>query len=215
MTHPYESDQLSDPRSDIVVIEEADDETPGTAATDTAATDTEATDTEGTDTEATDTTGLNGSDLRTTDFEAGDLEAGDLDAGDLDAGDESDEPAPTADSYAPSHAAGNSEASPGVSREWQDIQALFVDDPRGAVELAAAAADGAVSAFMTALREQQAALTPAAAASADATAADPGQTEQLRAALRGYRSLCQNLAQVGTSLRYPASTVAGSNGSGQ
>lgn len=165
MTQPYEPVQSGDPASDVVVIEETDDE------------------------------------------RARDTDASDADAGDMD--DVSDEPSPavvedepglSADGYEPSHAAVDVGPSLAASREWQDIQALFVDDPRAAVELAAAAADSAVSALMTTLREQQAALTPASTGSGDTTPADPGQTEQLRAALRGYRSLCQNLEQVGTTL---------------
>jgi hypothetical protein len=178
VTQPYEPVQSGVPASDVVVIEEIDDE--------------QARDVDDSDVD-----------------DASDMD----DANDIgntsDIDDASDEPSLTVvsdesglgtDGYEPSHAADDAEPGLAVSREWQDIQALFVDDPRGAVELAAAAADAAVSALMTALREQQAALTPAANTSADATPTDPGQTEQLRAALRGYRSLCQNLDQVGTSL---------------
>jgi hypothetical protein len=95
-------------------------------------------------------------------------------------------------------------AAEDAGREWLDIQAMFVDDPRGAVQLAAAAADSAADELVTALQERQAALAPAnGAASADGTPADPAETEQLRSALRGYRALCQDLAQVSASLPAP------------
>jgi hypothetical protein len=75
-----------------------------------------------------------------------------------------------------------------LSEQWHDIQASFVDDPRGAVERAADAADAAVSALSSSLREYQASLAPS-----DAGAADDPDTEHLRTALRGYRVLCQNI----------------------
>jgi hypothetical protein len=109
---------------------------------------------------------------------------------------------------APSSGVNGSEATMDAGREWLDIQAMFVDDPRGAVQLAAAAADSAADELVTALQERQAALAPAdGAASADGTPAEPGETEELRAALRGYRALCQNLAQVSASLPAPPATT--------
>jgi hypothetical protein len=77
--------------------------------------------------------------------------------------------------------------------QWHDIQAMFVDDPPGSVQRAAAAADAAVSALAELLRERQAALSPAGGNSAD--------TEQLRETLRNYRILCQNLADLGSQLQ--------------
>jgi hypothetical protein len=76
-----------------------------------------------------------------------------------------------------------------LGEQWHDIQAMFVDDPRGSVQRAAAAADAAVSALAELLRERQAALSPAGGACAD--------TEQLRETLRSYRIFCQSLADVG------------------
>ncbi len=78
----------------------------------------------------------------------------------------------------------------GVSDQWHDIQAMFVDDPQGSVQRAAAAADAAVSALVDSLRERQAALVPAGGPS------DPSGTEQLRETLRGYRIFCQRLAEL-------------------
>jgi hypothetical protein len=82
-----------------------------------------------------------------------------------------------------------------LGEQWHDIQAMFVDDPPGSVQRAAAVADAAVSALAEELRERQAALS--------AADGDPADTEQLRETLRGYRILCQNLADVGTQLLQP------------
>jgi hypothetical protein len=83
-----------------------------------------------------------------------------------------------------------------LGEQWHDIQAMFVDDPRGSVQRAAAAADAAVSALAEELRKRRAAVSPAGGDSAD--------TEQLRESLLSYRILCQNLADVGWQLRQPA-----------
>jgi hypothetical protein len=82
-----------------------------------------------------------------------------------------------------------------LSQEWHDIQASFVDDPRGAVERAAQAADTAVSALASSLRDYQASIAPSGTGTADAP-----DTEQLRTALRGYRILCQNLEEMAQQL---------------
>jgi hypothetical protein len=86
-----------------------------------------------------------------------------------------------------------------LGQQWHDIQAMFVDDPRGSVELAAAAAESAVSALMEMLHQRQSALAPAGTSSAD-----PGGTEQLREALRSYRIFCQSLTEIGQRLAQPA-----------
>lgn len=80
-----------------------------------------------------------------------------------------------------------------LGEPWHDIQVMFVDDPPGSVQRAAAAADAAVSSLAELLRERQAALSPAGGDIAD--------TEQLRETLRSYRTLCQNLAEVGSQLQ--------------
>jgi hypothetical protein len=74
-----------------------------------------------------------------------------------------------------------------LSQEWREIQATFVDDPRGAVQLAADAADSALTALMTSLRDHHATLGPSATQ----------DTEQLREALQEYRRFCQGLAETG------------------
>jgi len=83
-----------------------------------------------------------------------------------------------------------------MSQQWHDIQAGFVDDPRGAVRLAAQAADDALAALVTALRERQSAL-----GSADATV----DTEVLRSTLREYRQFCEGIDQVERQLPQPVS----------
>jgi hypothetical protein len=89
-----------------------------------------------------------------------------------------------------------------LGQQWHDIQAMFVDDPPGSVELAAAAAEAAVSALMQTLHRRQSALAPAGSSSTD-----PGGTEQLREALRGYRIFCQSLSEIGKRLTQPT-TIA-------
>ncbi len=98
---------------------------------------------------------------------------------------------------------GNGTAGDGGARDvldpqWHDIQAQFVDDPRGSVQQAAAAADAAVSALAEALHERRSALSPGPGPSED-----PGDTEQLREALRSYRIFCQNLAEASKRLPLP------------
>lgn len=94
---------------------------------------------------------------------------------------------------------GDSARPADLSQQWHDIQAMFVDDPRGSVDLAAAAADVAVSALVQTLQQRQSALAPAGS-----TSADPGGTEQLREALRSYRIFCQSLTEIGQRLTQPA-----------
>jgi hypothetical protein len=83
-----------------------------------------------------------------------------------------------------------------LSQQGHDIQAGFVDDPRGAVRLAAKAADDALAALVTALRERQATL-----GSAETTE----DTEVLRGALREYRQFCQGIEEIGRELPEPVS----------
>jgi hypothetical protein len=83
-----------------------------------------------------------------------------------------------------------------LSPEWREIQATFVDDPRGAVQLAADAAEAALTALVTSLRERHATLGPAASQ----------DTEELRTALREYRRLCQGIAEVGRRLPHSDAT---------
>jgi hypothetical protein len=117
----------------------------------------------------------------TTDTDAADTEPG--------RSDESAVPAAAAAEPAANGAGGESApfSAERLSQEWHEIQASFVDDPRGAVQLAAEAADSALTALVTALRERHATLGPSATQ----------DTEQLRAALQEYRRFCQGLAETG------------------
>ena len=79
------------------------------------------------------------------------------------------------------------------SQEWREIQATFVDDPHGAVQMAASAADSALNALVTGLRERQSSLS----------AVGNQDTEQLRAALQEYRRFCQSISEIGRQLPEP------------
>jgi hypothetical protein len=79
---------------------------------------------------------------------------------------------------------------PALSQQWHDIQAMFVDDPRGSVERAAAAAHDAVSALVESVRQRMSAVP----------AGDPGDTEQLRSTLRSYRMFCQRVTDLDEEL---------------
>jgi hypothetical protein len=79
-------------------------------------------------------------------------------------------------------------------QEWREIQATFVDDPHGAVQMAASAADNALNSLVTGLRERQSSLS----------AAGNQDTEQLRAALQEYRKFCQAISDIGRQLPEPA-----------
>jgi hypothetical protein len=114
-----------------------------------------------------------------------DLETGDLETG-VDA-------PPQGDAIVPAQ-----QRDGDIGRQWHDIQALFVDDPRGSVRKAAAAADAAVDQLVATLHQRKAALVPS-----DETPRQPGETEQLREALRSYRIFCQHVADVGHQLSEP------------
>ncbi len=72
-----------------------------------------------------------------------------------------------------------------AGQQWPAIQALFVDDPKGSVERAAAAADEEVKAFVASLQREQEALR--------ASWANDASTEDLRTALQQYRAFCGRL----------------------
>ncbi|HEY2639451.1 MAG TPA: hypothetical protein VGI66_06150, partial [Streptosporangiaceae bacterium] len=86
--------------------------------------------------------------------------------------------------------------------DWLDIQAMFVDDPRRSVQVAAGKADAAVSALVELLHRRRSALAPAAASAPDS----PGETEELREMLRSYRMFCQRVSDLGDHLLEPAHT---------
>ena len=124
--------------------------------------------------------------IETGDVETGTAETGTIETGDVETGASDDD----TDSQSTSRTAADH------SQQWHDIQAMFVDDPRESVVRAAAVADAAVTALTESLHQRQAALTPADG--------EPADTEQLREALRGYRILCQNLADIDRQLRQRA-----------
>ena len=90
---------------------------------------------------------------------------------------------------------GDQVGSVDLTQQWHDIQARFVDDPPGAVQLAAQAAEDALGELIASLRERQSALAPVIADSS----ADQ-DTERLRGALRDYRVLCQNAEEIGRQI---------------
>ena len=97
-------------------------------------------------------------------------------------------------STAPAHN-GDPVRSLDLTQQWHDIQARFVDDPPGAVQLAAQAAEEALGVLIASLRERQSELAPVAADSS----ADQ-DTERLRGALRDFRVLCQNAEEIGRQI---------------
>lgn len=101
---------------------------------------------------------------------------------------------PLADETAQRAAAGEGPAAATAqsfgSQEWREIQATFVDDPHGAVQMAASAAGSALDALVAGLRERQSSLSTAG----------PQDTEQLRAALQEYRKFCQAVSEIGRQL---------------
>ncbi len=72
-------------------------------------------------------------------------------------------------------------------QQWPAIQAMFVDDPRGSVQRAAAAADEVLKALVASLEREQAALRTSWENGGDST------TEDLRTALQQYRAFCGRL----------------------
>jgi hypothetical protein len=86
-----------------------------------------------------------------------------------------------------------------LSQQWHDIQAGFVDDPRGAVQMAAQAADEALSGLVAALRERQTTLGSAG------TDGNTDDTEILRSTLRELRQFCEDIGRVGRELPHPVS----------
>jgi hypothetical protein len=81
----------------------------------------------------------------------------------------------------PATAGGNS-----PDERWHEIQAMFEDDPRSAVELAADLADDSAETVMTSVRERQESLL-------STWQHDDAGTEELRIALRHYREFWNHL----------------------
>jgi len=92
------------------------------------------------------------------------------------------------DDYAGNHAA---DSDPGA--DWPQIQAMFVDDPRRAVESAAAVSSAALAALVATARDRDQTLR-------QEWQGDGTGTEELRTALRHYRSLASQLKSLAGQL---------------
>jgi len=69
---------------------------------------------------------------------------------------------------------------------WNEVQAMFVDDPRASIERAAGLVDDRVEALIQSLRERQRSMQ-------SAWWADDAGTEELRVALQHYRTFWNSL----------------------
>jgi hypothetical protein len=74
---------------------------------------------------------------------------------------------------------------------WHEIQAMFVDDPRASIELAAGLVDDRVEAFVMFVKDRQQALQ-------SEWKGDDSGTEDLRMALQHYRALWNRLEDIRT-----------------
>jgi hypothetical protein len=92
----------------------------------------------------------------------------------------------TPDSAAESHLAGNGARAQGP---WNEIQSMFVDDPRASIDRAAGLVDDRVEALIQSVRERQRSMR-------SAWQADDAGTEELRVALQHYRSFWNSLDDV-------------------
>ena len=82
-----------------------------------------------------------------------------------------------------SHLAVNASSARGP---WNEVQAMFVDDPRASIEQAAGLVDDRVEALIQSLRERQRSMQ-------SAWWADDAGTEELRVALQHYRTFWNSL----------------------
>jgi hypothetical protein len=87
------------------------------------------------------------------------------------------------ESVTESNLAGNAASAGGP---WNEIQALFVDDPRASIERAAGLVDNRVEAFIQSVTERQRSLQ-------SARQVDDAGTEELRVALQHYRTFWNSL----------------------
>jgi hypothetical protein len=90
------------------------------------------------------------------------------------------EPEPISESPAAS-------ATASESTRWHEIQVMFVDDPRSAVETAAGLVDDSSQALVAFVKEQQDSLRAA-------WRGEDAGTEELRVALQRYRAFGTRLA---------------------
>jgi hypothetical protein len=87
------------------------------------------------------------------------------------------------ESVTESHSAGNTASAGGP---WNEIQAMFVDDPRVSVERAAGLVDERVEALIQSMTDRQRSMQ-------SAWQADEAGTEELRVALQHYRTFWTSL----------------------
>jgi hypothetical protein len=101
--------------------------------------------------------------------------------------DVSDNVSPSAVVSAPDAEPGPTRAAPvagdctSPNARWHEILAMFVDDPRSSIELAASLVDDSAEALMTSVKERQHALL-------SAWQGDDAGTEEMRIALQQYRT---------------------------
>jgi hypothetical protein len=77
-------------------------------------------------------------------------------------------------------------ATTGTGEPWNEIQALFVDDPRASIERAAGLVDSRVEQFVQSVRDRQ-------HSAQSAWQADGAGTEEMRVALQHYRAFWTSL----------------------
>jgi hypothetical protein len=87
------------------------------------------------------------------------------------------------ESVADSHSAGDTAPAAGP---WNEVQAMFVDDPRASIERAAGLVDDRVEELIRSVRERERSIQ-------SAWQADDAGTEELRVALQHYRSFWTSL----------------------
>ena len=87
--------------------------------------------------------------------------------------------------------------------QWSEAKAMFVDDPSGSVQAASGLVEKAIEGLMASLRQHQDSLA------SSWQAGDAAGTEELRNALRGYRSLFDELDQLSRQLPGGQDRVAG------
>ena len=86
----------------------------------------------------------------------------------------------------PTHESPVASESRPPSTSWHEILALFVDDPRSSTELAASLVDDSVELLVVSLKEQQRSML-------SAWQGDDAGTEEMRTAVRGYRTFWNRL----------------------
>jgi hypothetical protein len=92
-------------------------------------------------------------------------------------------------SFSPEPEPARGPGSVGAAGRWPEIQAMFVDDPRASVELAADLVDDSVEAFVASVKQLQGSLRLT-------WGGKDADTEQLRKALQRYRAFWRHLHNI-------------------